>query len=143
MGVLLQQQHRLRTQGYKEVWELSGGINAWKRSNKAVEATVFTEELSTADYLKAIQSAPVVLVDFGASWCPPCKKMEPILAELIKEKGNQFTLYKVDGGKDLQVMKLNQVESLPVFILYKKGVEVWRQQGIVSKEDLIQQLDKK
>lgn len=133
----------LRSQGHKEVWELTGGINAWKRANKPVEATDFTVELSPEAYLKAIQNAPVVLVDFGANWCPPCKKMEPVLTELVKEKGHQFTLYKVDGGKDLQVMKMNQVEALPVFIIYKNGVEVWRQQGIVSKDILIQQLDKK
>ena len=41
-----------------------------------------------------------MLVDFGASWCPPCKQMEPILQNISKELAGKFTLLKVDGGKD-------------------------------------------
>ena len=81
-----------------------------------------------------------VLVDFGASWCPPCKRMEPVLDELVREKGSQFRLFKVDGGKDTDVMKAQQVDALPVFIIYKNGKEVWRHQGIVSKEELLKNL---
>jgi len=58
--------------------------------------------------------------------------MEPILKEIQADKSLQFSLVKVDGGNDIDVMKANQVSSLPVFIIYKNGKEVWRKQGVVE-----------
>jgi hypothetical protein len=45
-------------------------------------------------------------------------------------------MVKVDGGVDVEIMKANKVEALPVFIIYKNGKETWRGQGIISKEEL-------
>ena len=132
----------LRENGFQQVFELTGGINSWIANGKPVEGGAPTQQLSLGDYTTLIQSAPVVLIDFGATWCPPCKKMEPILSELIKEKGSLFKLAKVDGGNDYEVMKSQQVEALPVFILYKNGKETWRHQGVVSKEDLAAEITK-
>jgi thioredoxin-like negative regulator of GroEL len=61
--------------------------------------------------------------------------MKPILAQLLKEN-TTIKLVKVDGGKDLDVMKQMNVEALPVFIVYKNGKQVWRKQGIASLEEL-------
>jgi rhodanese-related sulfurtransferase len=130
----------LRAQGYKNVYELIGGFNGWVGNNKPVEGGVNLPQLSLEAYQAIANSGKVVLVDFGASWCPPCKKMEPILAEIIAEKGNLFKFAKVDGGNDYDVMKAQQVEALPVFILYKNGKEMWRHQGLVSKEELDKQI---
>lgn len=123
----------LRGKGYS-VYELSGGINAWKRNGKPLEGSSKAPQMTVAEYNAAINSSPVVLVDFGAEWCPPCKKMEPVLMDLQQELGAKFKLVKVDGGKDLELMKKENVEALPVFIIYKNGKEVWRQQGITAKE---------
>jgi rhodanese-related sulfurtransferase/glutaredoxin len=130
----------LRDAGYQQVYELEGGINAWKRNNKSLEVVEQEAQMTETMYQQLINSAPTVLVDFGATWCPPCKKMEPILEALQKEAGSRYKLVKVDGGKDQQVMQLNQVEALPVFIIYKNGKEVWRQKGVVAKEVLLKQL---
>lgn len=130
---------KLRDQGY-QVYELVGGINAWKNAGKAVEGNSNEPQMQLSQYQEGINSAAVVLVDFGASWCPPCKKMEPVLDALVNEKGSQFRLFKVDGGKDTDIMKAQQVDALPVFIIYKNGKEVWRHQGIVSKEELLKNL---
>lgn len=129
----------LREKGFT-VYELAGGTNAWRRNNKPLEGGVKSRQMSTEEYAQAIKSNAVVLVDFGAEWCPPCKKMEPILAEIQSELGNKFKLVKVDGGNDLDLMKQEKVEALPVFIIYKDGKEVWRQQGIVSKAELLKNL---
>ena len=77
-----------------------------------------------------------MLFDFGASWCPPCKQMEPILQKVEKDLVGKFTLLKVDGGKDEELVKLNNVTALPVFIIYKDGKEVWRKDGVASEEEL-------
>jgi hypothetical protein len=132
----------MRDAGFKEVLELKGGINSWISNSKPVEGGNELPQMSLTSYQLIASSAPVVLIDFGATWCPPCKKMEPILNELLAEKGNQFKLAKVDGGNDYEVMKAQNVEALPVFILYKSGKEVWRHQGIISKQELSLQIQK-
>jgi rhodanese-related sulfurtransferase len=132
----------LREKGFS-VTELKGGINAWKAESKPLEGVGnLKPQMTTEEYNTAVNSHKIVLVDFGAEWCPPCKKMEPVLESLVKEKTDQFKLVKVDGGNDLNLMKWQKVEALPVFIVYKDGKEIWRKQGIVSKEELVAQLSK-
>ncbi|NDA61519.1 MAG: thioredoxin 1 [Chitinophagia bacterium] len=126
----------LATQGFSQVVNLSGGIIAWKQAGLPVVSAEDTRQMSIEAYNKLIHSAAVVLVDFGAEWCPPCKKMEPILASLQKEMGKNFTLVKVDGGRDIDLMKLNGVSALPVFLVYKNGQVVYRGDGVQEKATL-------
>lgn len=129
-------------QGFTNVQNLKGGLTAWKLEGKTVESPAGTAQMTIDQYNQQILSAEVVLVDFGAEWCPPCKKMEPVLAQLQKELTGQFKLVKVDGGMDIDVMKTQQVESLPVFIIYKNGKETWRKQGVVELSELKAKLSK-
>ena len=127
----------LREQGFKEVVNMQGGISAWRKSGKNLEATdVSKAQMARADYDDATRSNNLVLVDFGAEWCPPCKKMEPILAEFIKEQGDKVKLVKMDGGNEIELMKTLKVDALPTFILYNKGQETKRNQGVMTKEEL-------
>jgi thioredoxin-like negative regulator of GroEL len=66
--------------------------------------------------------------------------MEPVLASLQKELAGKYTLVKVDGGRDTEMMKANGVNALPVFIVYKNGKETYRVQGVVEKNILKAQL---
>ena len=125
----------LLKKGFKEVYNLKGGTSAWQVSGKKLEASQIVAQLSVSDFEKKIQSG-IVLVDVGAEWCPPCKKMEPIIQQLSTELSNKFNLVKVDGGTDIDVMKHIKADALPTFIIYKNGKEVWRDFGIVSKEVL-------
>lgn len=126
----------LRKEGYTTVFELSSGINGWRSAGLPVESNAGKTQMTLEEYQYRVNSHPVILVDFGAAWCPPCKKMEPILQDLVKQSENRFQLVKVDGGNDIDVMRSQGVEALPVFIIYKNGKEVWRHRGIVSKEEL-------
>lgn len=125
----------MRENGFTSVLELDGGINAWKQNNKPVVGASNSPQMSLTDYASKINGS-TVLVDFGAEWCPPCKKMEPILQQLQNDLKGNFNLVKVDGGNDIDVMKQESVTALPVFIVYKNGKQVWRQQGVVSYNDL-------
>ena len=69
----------LKQNGYTSVYNLEGGINAWKRNNKAVEGAKNTKQISLADYQKMIAKDKIVLVDIGAVWCPPCKNDKPFV----------------------------------------------------------------
>jgi rhodanese-related sulfurtransferase len=125
----------LKAKGFQDVSNLKGGIAAWKMAGKPVVAAAAAAELTVAEFTAAIQ-AGTVLVDVGAAWCPPCRKMEPVLDTLQQELNGTFKLVKVDGGKDVAVMKHLRSAVLPTFVVFKDGKETWRQQGLVSLAEL-------
>lgn len=125
----------MREKGFSQVTELQGGINAWKQGGKHLEAEAATGQISSESYQAMLTSASLVLVDFGAAWCPPCRKMEPILQE-IEERNPTVPLVRIDAGSQTALMKANDVLEIPTFILYKKGKEVWRASGLTEMEEL-------
>ncbi len=130
----------MRENGYNDVIELKGGINAWKKANKPVEGSS-NEPLMTLDQYKAsIPDDRMVLVDFGATWCPPCVKMAPVLEALQKNKDLHFVFIKIDAGVQTELMKTMNVDKLPTMIIYKKGKEKWRDSGIIEKKILEKEL---
>ena len=126
----------LKEQGFKEVVNLQGGITAWNAAGKPVVREGGAVELSTAAFNATVASSGIVLVDIGAAWCPPCKKMEPILDELSKTLQGKYTLLKVDGGNDATVMKELGAVILPTFMVYKNGKLSWKKEGIATLEEL-------
>lgn len=130
----------LNEQGFK-VTELKGGINAWKQADKPLEGAKETVQISPKSYDAMLHSSSLVLVDFGAAWCPPCRKMEPILNEIKKERP-QVSLINIDGGSQTALMKAHQVLEMPTYILYKEGKEVWRTSGLTEKSVLLAALTK-
>lgn len=131
---------RLKKIGFSTVVNLEGGINAWKRNNKPLEGISNEKQFTIEEYNAMIPADSSVLVDFGAKWCPPCVKMEPVLQELVNEKGTAFKFVRIDGGIHTDLMKVMNVDALPVFIIYKNGKEVWRKQGVVEKKEFLQHL---
>lgn len=130
----------LKKIGFTNVVNLEGGINAWKRNNKPLEGISNEKQFTIEEYYAMIPADSTVLVDFGAKWCPPCVKMEPVLQELINEKGSAFKFVRIDGGIHTDVMKEMNVDALPVFIIYKNGKEVWRKQGLTEKSEFLKYL---
>lgn len=124
----------LRKQGF-QVYELQSGIAAWSRGNLPIERDSARSQMTTSQYQELVGSASTVLVDFGAKWCPPCKKMEPVLEKLQADANGAFLLTKVDAGVHTEIMNKLRVGSIPCFILYKNGKEVWRKEGLVTLEE--------
>jgi rhodanese-related sulfurtransferase len=127
-------QSLLTEKGYTVV-NLEGGMSNWKMNQLPVEGNANAVQMRVADFDKVIAENKTVLVDIGATWCPPCRKMLPTVDQIKKEQGSNLYFLAVDGGVDMDVMKHLQFESLPTFIIYKNGKEVWRKQGIVAAEE--------
>lgn len=127
----------LRENGFT-TYSLYGGVAAWKRAGKPVEAAVIVKQMSLQEYQALIPANKTVLVDVGAIWCPPCNKMNPVIDSLATSKDLQFHLVKINGGEQTEICKQLKVESFPTFIIYKKGKEVWRRSGIVEAKELAQ-----
>ena len=89
--------------------------------------------------LKATQNGgkPLV-VDFTASWCPPCKKIGPVFESLAKNFAEQLVLRKLDVDANKEGKVAAKIQAMPTFIVYRDGVEVDRLRG--AKEDELKQL---
>jgi rhodanese-related sulfurtransferase len=129
----------MRENGYSPVYELQGGINAWKIASLPLEGSSNIKQMTMEEYRSQIGNAGLVLVDIGAEWCPPCKKMEPIIEQLQKDLGNKFKLVKVDAGVHTDVMKKLNADEIPVFIIYKNGQEIWRKKGVTELDEFKKQ----
>lgn len=78
-----------------------------------------------------------VLVDFYAEWCGPCKMMSPILKDVKAGLKDQVSIIKIDVDKNQAIAAKYQVRGVPTLLLFKKGKQVWRQSGVLQKNELI------
>jgi thioredoxin 1 len=84
-----------------------------------------------------IQSEKPVLIDFFATWCGPCKMLSPILKEVKDSLGDRVSIIKIDVDKNQQISSQYQVRGVPTMILFQNGKQLWRQSGVLTKEEII------
>ncbi|HLT34229.1 MAG TPA: thioredoxin [Aquaticitalea sp.] len=90
-----------------------------------------------SNFKAIIDSETPVLVDFFADWCGPCKMLAPILKDVKEELGDAIKIVKIDVDKNQPLAAQYQVRGVPTMILFKQGKQLWRQSGVLQKNDII------
>ena len=111
--------------------------NAPAETPDATEAAAETPDAEgavTADEAKALPR----FVDLGATGCVPCKMMEPVLAELQRDYGEQVQVEFIDITKDSAAAETYKIRSIPTQIYFSAdGLELARHEGFIPKEDVL------
>lgn len=93
-----------------------------------------------AQYNALLNSNKLVLVDFYADWCAPCKKMKPYLDEISKEMKDKVVVVRIDADANKALAKALKVDALPVLLLYKGKKQIWSYKGYISKAEVVKKL---
>ncbi len=124
--------------------ELAGGRPS--RGNigvrRGVRQNVTTLELTAEQFNATIENNDIVLVDFWASWCGPCRQFGPTF-QASSEKHPDIVHAKVDTEAEQQLAAAAQIRSIPTLMAFKKGKLLFNQPGALppaALEDLVQQI---
>ncbi|MBS9767175.1 MAG: thioredoxin family protein [Flavobacteriaceae bacterium] len=135
----------MQENGFNRIYNLDGGTMAWSQNLPLTKPT--TEEdkhikaMSLADFEKMLKTDLPVLVDFHTLWCSPCRKMAPIMDKIEEEYKGKAVVIRIDVDKSKEIAKAYNIKGVPVFILFKNGTQKWKHNGLISKKELISQIE--
>jgi len=129
---------KLAELGFKEIYEMDGGIVKWNASGLAKKNNE-TIGMTLAEYEKLLVSDKKVLINFYADWCAPCVKMKPYITKMQKDlKG--VTIIRLDADANKTLLTELKIEELPTLLLYKNKEVKWRHSGFIGEDDLTKKL---
>ena len=131
--------------GFTKVYNLLGGIGSWDSAGyktiKSKEIKALKRSKLTETQLNEIlNNNKTVLVNFSTQWCVPCKKMKPLIEEIQRENPNVKVLF-IDADANKELVKRYEIKGVPSFIIFKNANEEFRHIGMISKEELITQIN--
>lgn len=92
-------------------------------------------------FYDVIAGDQLVLVDFFATWCQPCKMMHPVLQQVKEVLGDRIRIIKIDVDTHAALSQQYQIQSVPTLMLFRKGEVLWRMSGAMPKAELLSNLD--
>ena len=124
---------------------MKGGFMAWNAAGlrSTTQKTLKTKGLSLIEYGNLMKdSSKLVLVDFYADWCGPCKKMAPFIKKIAQEKNQILTLVKINVDDNMELCTQLGIEAIPVLKLYKNKMVVWQSEGYINENMLRESIEK-
>jgi len=135
---------QMRQEGFKEVYEMKGGILKWKAAQLPLttdnQVASKSAGLTRAQFDALVTSDKLVLVDFYAEWCQPCKKMKPYLDEIARDMADKVIVQRINIDENDALSRELKIESIPVLQVYKQGKLVWNNSGFIEKTGVLPHL---
>lgn len=134
--------NKMRSDGFKQVYELDGGIMKWRGANlpETTNNTTTSTGMSKQQFDALLISDKLVLIDFYADWCAPCKKMKPYLDEISKDMEKKVVVIRINADDNQALCKELNINALPVLQLYENKILTWTNTGYIDKEGIVKQL---
>ena len=132
----------LQKRGFKNVTELKGGILKWRAAGLPEEngATSNTatglSEMTKMDMDKMIIDNKLIIFDFFAEWCGPCKKLKPELEALEAAHKGQVKIVRIDVDKNKALARELQITDIPIIMIYKNKQIQWTGTGYFPMKDI-------
>jgi thioredoxin 1 len=129
--------------GFKEIYNLKGGIMAWQAASKPLEGeanmdmSMQTRGISEAKFKEMIVANVPVIVDFSAKWCGPCKILKPRLQDLEQKYGENIKVIYIDVDENKTLADAMNIRSIPAIYFYKKGKLHSKSVDLMSKKALV------
>ena len=115
-------------------------LNYYKmKKTPVVEDNGKIKKLSDQNFEHQIKSG-IMLVDFWATWCMPCKMMAPVLNDLSEELTGNASVGKLDVDQNSSASAKYAVRSIPTMVLFKNGIEINRFVGVKTKDFLLKEI---
>lgn len=92
-------------------------------------------------YKELINTDPVILVEFFATWCPHCRAMQPVVEQVKELLDGRVPVVQLDLDKNSDEADEAGVRSVPTFIIYKNGAEMWRHSGEIQGDVLLSKVE--
>ena len=99
------------------------------------------KHLTTAEFNAVVDSSPLTLVDFWATWCGPCRMVGPIIEKLGEKYESQAVIAKVDVDQEPDLARRFGIMSIPTVVFLKNGKEFQRMVGVQSPAAYMDVLD--
>jgi thioredoxin len=136
---------QLKEMGFTKIVNLTGGMLAWQSSNLPIstsQSTNIYSGLTDVSFAAKIKGKPIVIIDYNATWCGPCKQLSPILKEWVKAQKGAVELIEIDVDENQELAKSKKIEAIPYLEMYKNGAKTWSSVGLIGKEELDKSLGK-
>ena len=97
--------------------------------------------INTSQFKESVeQNSGVVVVDFFATWCGPCKMLAPVFEQVGEEMKNEATFLKVDIDQSLEIAQQFRISTVPTMMIFKDGKPVESLVGFMPKEAIVQKV---
>jgi thioredoxin len=136
---------QLKEMGFTKIVNLMGGMLAWQSSDLPIstsQSTSIYSGLTDVSFATKIKGKPMVIIDYNATWCGPCKQLSPILKEWVKAQKGAVELIEIDVDENQELAKSKKIEAIPYLEMYKNGEKTWSSVGLIGNEELDKSLGK-
>ena len=97
--------------------------------------------INSTDFPALVQDDKLLVVDFFATWCGPCKKLSPTLDEVSEEFGDRVNIVKVDVDESEDLAMTYGIRSVPTVLFFKNGQQVEKFVGALPKSEIVSKIE--